>query len=328
MMTFVVIPTRNDAWIIETVLKAADLFADQIIVADENSTDATPEICKKFPKVKLVSFEPKKFNESYRRTVLLEAVRQWDGQNLVFGLDSDEILTAQILNPNIRQDLISKLKPGMSAKLQWIMLWKNASQYRYDATIEWSKNYKEFVYWDDRRMAFEDVRMHSSRVPEAAAKQSIIFEDIKVLHYNFAEWERCMAKHRYYLALEKTMGSTRHPYLLDRRYHWFEKKPSGGPIIKNLPADWTAGYMKRGVDITNFKFEPFYWYEAEVLKFFKRFGEKAFKHYNIWDIDWEQKRRQGLAAGERGLSANAISNPQPWYDRFYYKTLAPLSYQI
>lgn len=328
MKIFAVIPTRNDAWVLERVLATASLWADRVIVADEESTDATPDIVKKFPKARYISFSPKQFNESYRRQVLLDAVREFDGQNLVFGLDADEILTAEVLQAPVLEDFIAQMKPGMSASLQWIMLWKNSHEYRFDQAFEWSANFKQFAYWDDRKIKFEDVRMHSPRVPESTIQNSISFSGFRVLHYAFAEWQRCLAKHVYYLALEKTMGATRHPYWLDRRYHWYEKQGKGGLVIKPLPSQWLEAYKQKGIDMSDLRKQALYWYDVEVLRFFEKFGEKAFKHFNVWAVDWEAKRKLAQSAKEHGLPVYPIINPQPWYDRFFYKVIAPKLYQI
>ncbi|MBL8030449.1 MAG: glycosyltransferase family 2 protein [Candidatus Doudnabacteria bacterium] len=323
--TFVCLPTRNDAWIIERVLASASLWADHIIVADENSWDGTQEICKKFPKVTVVSFEPKAFNESYRRKVLLETVRQWDGQNLIFGLDSDEILSSEILDPKIRTDLEEKIQPGMSAMFQWIMLWKNAKDYRYDSLPEWSNSFKHFAYRDNRKLQFDDVHMHSSRVPETAAANAVIFKDVRVLHYAFAEWDRMMAKHAYYLALEKTMGSKVHPYILNRKYRWFYRKSSEGIVVKQVPKEWVGLYEVNNVKVTQEIIkDKFYWYDAEVLRFFKTFGPSYFKRLNIWDTNWEEKRLVAQEKGEKGIIETNIACPQSWYDRLYYKYLQTL----
>jgi glycosyltransferase involved in cell wall biosynthesis len=315
---FAVIPARNDAWILPRVLGSVSLWADRIIVVDESSWDETDEVCKQYPKVQLIKIEPKEFNESNRRQKLLEAVRQYDGQNLVFGLDSDEIITAEILNPQVRESFLSQIRPGMSAKLKWIMLWKNVHQYRYDETPEWSQSYKNFVYWDDRKMNFENVKMHSSRAPESTLANSITFPGFRVLHYAFADWDRMMAKHVYYLALEKTMGSKVHPYVLNRKYRWFYSEPKNGIILKNVPTEWVKPFEEHGVPMSNFSPQSLYWYEAEVLRFFEKFGAEYFKHLNIWDTDWDVKNRLAALAGEVGLPEGPIGNPQPWYDRFYY----------
>ena len=48
------IPAKNEEFCIEKVLKVLSLFCYKIIVNDDNSTDKTQDICKKFEKVHLL----------------------------------------------------------------------------------------------------------------------------------------------------------------------------------------------------------------------------------------------------------------------------------
>ena len=41
-------PVKNEDWIIEKFLRATSLWAEYIILADQNSTDRTVEIAEKF----------------------------------------------------------------------------------------------------------------------------------------------------------------------------------------------------------------------------------------------------------------------------------------
>jgi hypothetical protein len=92
-----------------------------------------------------------------------------------------------------------------------------------------------------------------------------------------------------------------------------------------LPAEWTTGYQANGFDATqDLPSEDLYWYETEVLKFFKQFGADNFKHFNIWRADWNAKLALARQKGESGLPDAPIGNPQPWYDAFYYQNLQGL----
>lgn len=322
MKIFFALPTRNDAWILSRVLTAASLVADHIIVLDENSWDETEAICKRFPKVIFLQFTPDGFNESRRRKMLLDAVRNFDGQNFVYALDSDEILSADILQPGMQERFFSSMKPGWSLELQWVMFWKNVRDMRFDQSPAWSDNYKQFAYWDDRKISFEDVRMHSSRVPEGTREHTIRFQEVKVLHYAYAEWERCLAKHRYYLALEKTMGNTSHPYNLNRRYRWFYNERQ--LVVRSVPGDWVLPYEAAGVDMAELPTENLYWYEEEMLRFFKRYSPAYFRHLNIWDVNWSDKQRLAKQRGSPGIYDGEFRSVQPWYDKLYYHYLQEL----
>src|SRR5437773_8466501 len=51
MKTIALVPVRNDAWILEHSLACWSAFCDAIIVSDQDSTDGSRDIYKRFPKV-------------------------------------------------------------------------------------------------------------------------------------------------------------------------------------------------------------------------------------------------------------------------------------
>lgn len=108
MEKIVVIPVKNEAWILPLSLACHSLWADKIIVADQNSEDNTVEICQQFQKVKLITNSNKEFNEAERRQILLDEVRKDHKQALIFALDADEILSAEVLEKKFWQELPKK----------------------------------------------------------------------------------------------------------------------------------------------------------------------------------------------------------------------------
>lgn len=323
MKIIVVMPVKNEEWILEKSLACASLLADYIIVADQNSTDRTPEICRRFPKVIYIDNSSEKFNEDERRKILLNKAREFDGNNLIFALDADEILSAHICDKKILEKLINQIKPGMSVMLQWIMLWKNSSQYRYDDSADWSNNWKNFVYWDDRRMSFDNIKIHSSRVPVEAVQRAIKFNELKVLHYQFVSLSRVFSKQCFYQIIERTLFPDKMALTIGPKYKWYLKEPKNGAIIKDIPSDWLQLYREKGIDLENFPEPDFYWYDREILRFFKQYDLSYFKWLDIWDIDWEAKRQAALKRGIAGLPEREIKDPRPFYIKFYHRYLQP-----
>ena len=179
MKLIAVMPVKNEEWIIERTLETLSHWCDAIIVADQGSTDSTLEICRRYPKVVVVQNPSDEFNEQQRRQILLDAARQFDGKNLIFALDADEIVSATVLEGNVLDDLINQMQPGTSAVLQWMMLWRHPFRYRDDQST-WSNSWKHFVYWDDRsNMGFGGGQIHLARVPEATLEHAIRFEGIQ-----------------------------------------------------------------------------------------------------------------------------------------------------
>jgi glycosyltransferase involved in cell wall biosynthesis len=59
----VLTPIKNEEWILERFLSVTSQFADLIIIADQNSTDSSRNICQKYPKVKLIENKSDQYDE-------------------------------------------------------------------------------------------------------------------------------------------------------------------------------------------------------------------------------------------------------------------------
>ena len=91
----VLTPVRNEAWILRRFLAVSSAFADQIIVADQHSTDESRDICRGFPKVWLIENAATEYNEWARQKLLIEeARRRVPSPRILLALDADEILAA------------------------------------------------------------------------------------------------------------------------------------------------------------------------------------------------------------------------------------------
>ena len=309
MKKIVVMPVKNEDWILEKSLAAACLWADHVIVADQNSTDGTKEICKKFPKVVVVPNASESFNEGQRRQFLLNAAREFSGNNVIFALDADEIISGDSITEQTLEQLISQMKPGSSAELPWIQLWKSPVAYRHDASV-WSNSYKHFVYFDDRQMSFTTTGIHLPRVPESSLAHSSRNEGIKVLHYQFVVWSRMLAKQRFYRVLEKIVDPHKSSFRINARYRVTTNERN--MRLLPVPDQWLAPYRGQGIDLEHFTEVNLYPYEVEVLRAFGKFGTAPFRWLDIWDIDWDQKKQIALQEGFLDIPSH-IGNPQFWY---------------
>ena len=94
----VLTPVRNESWILERFLAVTSQFADVIIVADQRSTDASREICRRFAKVIVIDNADPEYNERSRQQQLIAAARELvSGAKILMAIDADEILAADSL---------------------------------------------------------------------------------------------------------------------------------------------------------------------------------------------------------------------------------------
>ena len=85
------VPVRNEAWVLPHSLASLSGFCDVVIVSDQSSDDRSREICRTFPKVVLLESAERRISTQVRWQ-LLDAARDYDGCNLLWCTDADELV--------------------------------------------------------------------------------------------------------------------------------------------------------------------------------------------------------------------------------------------
>lgn len=302
------VPVRNEAWILRTVLEALQVLVDVIVVADQQSCDGTAKICAQFPKVVRLVNSQSTFDEQAMRQLLLDASRDWNGQNLILTVDADEVFTADILDKELFNQLVDGTPVGSAAALRWVWLWKDPAHYRVDGP-RFAENWKYCAFRDDRRLTFEPGLIHRPRVPGEAARREVRFERPRMLHYQFAHWERALAKQRWYRCFERLAYPSKPSEAINVMYAWF----LGGwtpPRLREVPDAWLQRWRDFNVEPGAFVRESFFWYEVEVLRLFGERGVEPFADLDIWDVDWEERRQAAIHAGYLDMPARPIHDPR------------------
>ncbi len=298
MKKILVMPVKNEEWILEKSLACGSLWADHIIIADQNSTDKTLEICKKFKKVICIKNESKGYNEGLRRQLLLDAARSFDGCNFIANLAADEIFSSNILKSESYDRLVENRAPGTGFLFQWIQLWRSESLFRSDGSM-WAKSYMPFAFIDDRKANFQPGFAHLSRIPEPMLGKALKIEEIKVLHYQFVDFERMLSKQRWARVLEfahinksdfLTSLKLNHKYYVTKNEHGLRTEPA--------PAEWFNGYPE--VPIKKFNGD---WRNDTVKKNIEELGTERLKWLDIWDYNWGEGK----------------TDPRGWLQKLYQK---------
>jgi hypothetical protein len=311
-----VMPVRNEAWILERTLKALCRVCDAVIVADQRSTDRTPELLRAFDKVQVIRNEEKLHSNTVRWR-LLDAARQYEGDNFILALDADEMLAATVLQPGNVERLTSA-PAGAAVALPWVQMWRSVRRYRDDDSV-WSNAWRQVAFRDDRRMDYERqfvINDHTSRVPRVASE--VRLGQFPVLHFQFAAWERMLSKQRWY-RMSELVGRDYLPEYINAKYA--ATSDERDLRTSEAPAEWLKGWEQAGVDMTEFTPEELYWYDVEALAVFAQYGAPRFAELDIWDADWERKRRLAVAAGHPNLPAEPIRDPRTTEQKLYHRWL-------
>lgn len=302
----VLTPVKNEDWILEQFLEVTSLFADCIIIADQQSTDNSRAICSKFPKVHLINNDNNDFCEDERQVLLIETARKLFPleKRILLGLDSDELFSADSLLSTQTWDTIRELEPGTSLYFERSDLLSNPQK-----CIRGNSHdlYFPIGYVDDG-ISHKPTEIHSRRVPHNPVGQDIYIDDIKIVHFIFSRMKVRYSKIRYYAVIEN-VKKTSNFYI--RRYAYNPAKVNENmhvERIENTPQEWLAGWEQRNINLKVFNEPKFSWQDFEVLKYFKEHGYRKFYLDDIWDFDWEGCWQAAYKSGKE-VPALPIAKP-------------------
>jgi len=244
-------PIKNESWILDRFLQCASLWADHIIIADQQSTDESRVIAGRYSKVTLIENSSATYSEKERQQLLLEAARKIPGPRLLIALDADEMLTANFMT-SPEWTTVLKAPPGTVIEFEWANL---NSDFYY-----WSIDnfYLPLGFMDDGS-DHAGFNIHSPRIPVPVDANRIRLHSIRVLHYQYVSWERLKSKNRWYECWEKLNQPWRKSIEIYRLYHHMDRisKPEGQlddiskPEGQLLPKEWLLGYEQQGIDMTS-----------------------------------------------------------------------------
>ena len=273
----VLMPVKNEAWILPMSLKAASVWADRIIVSDQGSVDGSKEIARSFPKVLLIENEElKDFNEYKMREPLIRAARDLEGMgNILVALDADELLTPFF--DSIDFEHWQQLPQGTIIQFFGGNISPNFENY-------WSLNHQNFGYIDDGR-TFQTGLIHVPRLFTPDEDETNVYEckELGVMHFQYVDWERMKSKHRWYQCYERVHFPKKSAVEIYRRYHHMYNP---NILTTKFPNSWKENYGVCGVDITAWNKEKIYWWDYKVKEYLQYYGEYFFSQIDIWDCHW------------------------------------------
>jgi hypothetical protein len=281
-------PVKNEAWILERFLQCASTWADHIVLADQQSTDATPDIAGRFEKVTLIDNPHPGYDEQARQKLLIDAARRIprkdpQGPRLLLALDADEILTANWMT-SPEWDALRSAEPGTVVWFRWMNVAPNVSGGWLD------ESWKSFGFVDDGS-PHAGSTIHSPRIPVPDEAPSLRMQEVLVLHYQYANWERMTSKQRWYQCWERLHHPEKRPVTIFRQYNFMHADVQQARPLREA---WIAGYEDRGIDMRSIASEAPYHWDREVVEMLMTHGTNPFEKMAIWDVNWtEMGRRLG-----------------------------------
>jgi len=301
----VLTPVKNEAWILERFLQVTSIFADHILIADQNSTDGSREICNKFSKVILIKNEAKEFNEADRQLLLLNKARELFGDNtILLAIDADEILAANAMET----DGWNKM---LKAETGTILYFEKPSFYKnIETVIRYTKGGWPLGFVDDGSIHYPS-KIHSSRIPTPLNAKRLYLDDIKFLHFNSVRLKAFSSKQRYYGMLEnvnQTRSLRKRLRMYDRNLNILED----GDKVEKSDKDWFKNWDNLGINFNYFEEKEPFWYDYEALKLLEKYGAKPFQYDDIWYFNWERLRQMAIEEGKENVPNFLIKRPNPF----------------
>lgn len=320
-------PIKNEAWILDRFLTCASLWADYILLADENSTDGSAELAAKFPKARVIKNDSAGYDELYRQNLLLREARKIPGKKLFITLDADEFFTANVFE-SLEWQTILAAEEGTLVSFNWVNINPDFETCIVDS-------YPMIWGFMDDGTEHVGYKLHSQRVPFGPDAKLIHCKEIKVLHYAYVHPKRLQSKLDWYKVLEANVNKHSKPKYINHRYSAPNLRTSkeSQPIKK----EWIQAYQQNGIDMTSLKSNIFYiedpvtgvlqllehfWWDKEVINWLEQYGAKKYAYLEIWDRNWVT-----IAAYHGKENFEAFKDPRSKKHfrlqkvfRYYYKT--------
>ena len=155
--------------------------------------------------------------------MLLNEARKITGKRLIFFLDADEFISCNVFQSKEWNEL-KRLEPGSTILFRWVNICPGFNKY-------WSPElYMHFAYMDDNS-EYKGIKVHGPRLPYNKEKLKYSSE-IKILHFQYTNWERMKSKQRWYLCFER-LNIYNDPIGNFRKYsHMYRVKKSEMKVFK------------------------------------------------------------------------------------------------
>jgi len=297
-------PVRNEAWCLDVFLKCTSLWADQILILDQNSTDGSREIALKYPKVKLLENSSESYDENERQKLLINEARKIEGAKILIALDADEIFSANYIDTEDWNRILSS-QPGDVFGFQWANIISDKKHF-FPSTF-----YFPWLFHDDGITEHKNyVRwMHSMRIPYPTKSDAYYYKvnDFKVLHFSWIDKKRFDSKNRFYQCLVTLKEPQMHFVTIYRSYHSSKVK------VFPIETEWIKNYNVANYSVLDMLdlTETVYWFDLNVKEQLIKYGFKRFKYLDIWDYDWIVKMRTHIE----------IKDPRAWWIKIIHRYL-------
>lgn len=289
MKVIALLPVKNEAWVLDYTLRCLSAFCDVILINDQQSIDASRDVARQFPKAVWIDSTTSQICEQ-ARWQLWDIARQYDGDNLLWCTDADELI-APTLARHYLETHHDALRSGVVLESLYCHFWNSPDRYRTGLGA-YAPYWKAVAIVDDRRLDYDRSRalpLHEERVPIAANATRLRMENAPVLHLQWLLPNRSQMRQAWYRCREWLQ---RERSAAEINQFYSATLPQWRVPTDDIPREWTEGLTLPGTDADR---QPT-WQQADVLGWFDAKGVEFFEPLEIWHVPFlrdEFKRRTG-----------------------------------
>jgi hypothetical protein len=277
-----IMPVRNEEWVLGLSLRVALLWCDAVVVLEHASTDGTAGILAAVAdespdRVTILSEPSPLWAEMSHRQRLLEAARALRATHIAL-IDADEVLTANTL-PMIR-GAAERLRPAQCLVVPMRAMWRSPDRYRVDPGSLWTGATITVAFRDAPGICWRAAGGYDfhHREPYGSHLGQMTARGGGVMHLQFADRRRMVAKHALYKITEMLRWPRRRPAgKVDGQYA--ASLDEAGLETAAAPADWWHGLPREHLHIG---LEP--WQEREVRRLWELYGAARFEGLDLYGL--------------------------------------------
>ena len=304
-------PVRNELHNLTRLLPAWNMYVDQIVVADQMSTDGTREYLSGFDNVHIIENRNPEFNEPARKRMLVDKARSLASGAILLFLDADETLSANVTT-SLEWNRFLREPPGTTGYFSWVQLWGSIKKYIAHGEVG-LPGHSSFAFIDDGRALDPEGIMHGPRGPGMKRpERRFYFNDVVNLHFFLTNMEVYRKKQNWYKQF--WIGKGGKFFYTNRNHIIYEKvrvqhtEPS--------PPEWYAAFEAAGLDLSSASSPELLWYDVEILQTMHKKGARSLWLLDIWNQDWEHLRQLAIKAGHSDIPQQPIQMPPGWIMRY------------
>lgn len=285
MNLFGMLPAKNESWCIGLSSRAALKWCDHLVVMNHASTDDTQAILEAVSaehpgRVTIIQEHDPIWHEMAYRQQMLEAARAQGATHLAM-VDADEVLTGNWLG-SIRQH-IERLSQRVYLLVPMHAMWRSPFQYRTDQANCFARGSMALAFQNHPRLCWVDDNgydFHHREPYNSTQGPWVRDRSGGVMHLQFADWPRIVAKHALYKMTEVTRWPGRRSATeIDTQYS--NTLREGGLTVAPAPAEWWAPYADL---MQHLRCGETPWQIAACKELWKEHGPETFEGLDLYGI--------------------------------------------